>query len=196
MRPWIVAILSGLSIASCGVDICGCDFTAVALGDSVTLGSLVTTPYPQTVATLRHVSVINAGVSGNTTAQMLTRWTSTYKTAPYQMLFLMGGLNDSAGQEAATVATLTTLATQAVSSGYQVRLLFVTPCAAQAAQIATINALLSQYAATNPPSVKVLDVWTPLSQGNGLAPIYDSGDGRHPNQAGTNLIANVVSNSF
>ena len=38
----------------------------------------------------------------------------------------------------------------------------------------------------------IVDTWTPLSSGGVLNPIYDSGDGRHPNDAGYAVIATAI----
>jgi lysophospholipase L1-like esterase len=168
----------------------------VSLGDSITEGSLVTTPYPVKVQRTKNFPTVNAGVSGNTTTQILARWESTYRGQGYRYVTIMGGINDTAGTEAATIANVVQLATEALAEGAQVRIMEVTPRSAQAAQIATINAGLVTYAASAPAGVRLLDTFTPLNNGGALAAAYDSGDGRHPNQAGTDIIAGILNASL
>ena len=47
------------------------------------------------------------------------------------------------------------------------------------------------------PAADVIDTWTPLLQGSfALNPVYDSGDGTHPNDAGHLLIGQIIATNL
>jgi lysophospholipase L1-like esterase len=55
-----------------------------------------------------------------------------------------------------------------------------------------VNWITSTY-----PAADVIDAWTPFLQGaSSLNPFYDSGDGTHPNDAGHQLIAQIIATNL
>ena len=56
---------------------------------------------------------------------------------------------------------------------------------------------LRDWITANYPASDIIDTWTPLLSGtNSLNPVYDSGDGIHPNDAGHLLIGNIISTNL
>jgi len=70
--------------------------TIVSFGDSLTygIGSTTGQTYPDALATLSGLTVINAGISGETTAQGLTRFATVIKTHTPALVILLEGGND------------------------------------------------------------------------------------------------------
>jgi lysophospholipase L1-like esterase len=53
---------------------------------------------------------------------------------------------------------------------------------------------LNNWITNNYPAADIIDTWTPLLQGTYmLNPAFDSGDGLHPNDAGHQLIGQIIS---
>jgi lysophospholipase L1-like esterase len=99
--------------------------TIACLGDS--LSALYPTNLQDQLG-VRYV-VTNAGVGGNTAAQMLARWRSDLRGRGHQKLVLLGGINDLVGDAtaAATFATLNTIVNEARLDGSSVIWMTVTP---------------------------------------------------------------------
>ena len=172
---------------------------AVAIGDSITEGSLVSVPFPAKVQSTENVGVVNAGVSGNTTTQMLSRWRSTYQGQGYRYLILLGGTNDIGGgiNSATTISNLSTISDEALADGMDVYLLKVTPCGACSTPVSAINTGLASYA-SGKPRVHLLESYTALNDSGN--PGYLLGayslDGLHPNQAGTDILAGLIASAL
>ena len=101
---------------------------------------------------------ISAGISGNTTAQMLARYRSDALTPDPQCIVIMGGTNDlSNGQpEADIFGNIQSMAQQAEALGIKVILCSVTPCnhshsgltnpQTKGAHIIELNRMIREYA--------------------------------------------------
>jgi lysophospholipase L1-like esterase len=179
------------------------------LGDSLTEvgGTGTTTPYPSALNVLLGVgrwNVVNHGLSGDTVAQMRTRWTNSIRGAKaWRFLVFLGGVNDlrGAGTAAATFATASSIFDEARADGIIVVILTMTPWKAASsfawtsgkqAQTEAYNALLLNYCTTYPSQTRCRDTYDALNDAVDpalLASAYDSGDGIHVKQAGADAIA-------
>jgi lysophospholipase L1-like esterase len=143
---------------------------------------------------------INVGIPGNTTTQMVNRFSSVITATPNTVIIL-GGANDLIGSVGAStiIANLQAMCTAAKNNGARVVLMTTTPFGANVGWSAgkqttqnTLNAaILSSTAITN---VDVrLDIYTLLGGGtNSLLPAYNSGDGLHWNAAGQIAVGNYI----
>jgi len=166
------------------------------MGDSITQGGYgdVAISYPRILQNNLNTiggiwDVINAGVSGNTTAMMLARFNTDVVAQNPSYVLIMGGVNDSCSA-ATTLSNIESMCALAVSSGIQPILVLMTPCGTVAE--GTINSGLTSYgAAMNYP---VIDFYSPLNDptnpGN-LQTIYVD-HGIHPNQIGLNVLVNSI----
>ena len=179
----------------------------VCIGDSITNGSLVTTPYPSTLQTDLGgtYSVVNAGVNNDRTTNVLTRWNSTYKSTSPKWVVVLAGVNDAIGGLTAdsAILNLLTVYESALKVGARVIPMTCTPWNTYASWTGTmggvtdaINSWIAWWCGTY--SVPYVDLnGSALNNGSGaLAGIYDSGDHLHPNQAGTDLIESLVRAKF
>lgn len=196
---------------------CGPDRTTVSpnsiiwLGDSITSGntsSPARPPYTLQAALSERVNstsriVMNGGFGGDNVAAMLVRWNAYFATQGYSTLIFLGGVNDlrASATAAATYATAVQILDSARARGMTVVVVSVTPwgnwfewTAGKQTETLAYNALLSAWATANGQTY--VDAYTALSAGGGtpedLAAIYDSGDGLHPNAAGSVVLATTV----
>lgn len=72
------------------------DGVILAFGDSLTvgIGTSASTAYPSILSELSGHTVINAGISGETTEQGLRRWANAIEEAEPQLIILLEGGND------------------------------------------------------------------------------------------------------
>jgi len=98
----IAGIITGIFITSCDNDVPDVSTTLVCLGDSLTAGYGATTPgyddasrsYPAFLQNKVTIPVINAGKSGNTTAQALARVDKDVLSHNPQIVIIILGAND------------------------------------------------------------------------------------------------------
>lgn len=184
----------------------------VWLGDSITFGSVsapTRPPYSLSVITAARSSrvVQNSGFPGDNVAAMKVRWDSYVKYQGWGSLVFLGGVNDlRTGTSASTIfATTQQILDDARARGMVVVPVYVTPwglwpewTAGRQTETLAYNALLQTYC--NTYSLTCIDAYSALSAGGGssqnLNAIYDSGDGLHPNAAGSALLATTVSAAF
>jgi lysophospholipase L1-like esterase len=168
--------------------------TFVALGDSLT--AWPDTPWPTRLdaedPALRLVH--NAGVPGNTTAQMRARLTSDVYDYKPNVLFVLGGTNDlGLGiSGSATIANLRAIIVGAKAHKITVIMLLVPPDSytSMAARIDSLNAAIINLA--NSQKVVYVDIHAPLTNGNGVYyPKYTS-DGLHFSDLGAQTVANTI----
>ena len=109
---------------------------------------------------------------------------------------ILAGTNSLATQTSAQImADLTEVYVDSLAEGITPIAMTILPRTGTAGQLTVlseVNALIRAYAAAH-PEVLLVDLHPAFDDGNGqLRPEYDSGDGLHPNQVGTDLIATKV----
>lgn len=186
------------------------------LGDSITYtnSSRAAVPYPLQLELLCGPAyyVANAGIGGNRTDQIRTRWTATIRHRGFQWLILQGGINDivqgypsaeTAGEAAA--GNLLQIVDEALADGMQVVLMNLFPMGNYSGwnldrqeQMNLFNELLSEYV---PPleqreRFQLLDVYGEFGasppNAHKMRAEYDAGDGLHPGSVGTARAAEIV----
>jgi lysophospholipase L1-like esterase len=172
-------------------------YTFVALGDSLTSGYGDPGPsWPSRLdaedANLRLVN--NAGVPGDTTAQMLARVNSDVFAYKPEVLFIMGGTNDLGHNisQATTIANLRAIIVAANAKGIRITLITIPPnaSAGMVNEIDSLNAAIVHLG--NAYRLVVIDIHTPLSQSTGVYwPKYTS-DGLHFSALGAQAVANTI----
>jgi lysophospholipase L1-like esterase len=169
----------------------------VALGDSLTYG--YGDPGPSWPVRLdakdaQLILVHNAGVSGDTTADMRARLNGDVFAYNPGVLFIMGGTNDVGRNISATttIANLKAIVVAAKARGILVVLMTIPPTS-YPRMVDAINSLNSQIVnLANSYALIVVDVHGPLSTSDGLyIPKYTS-DGLHFSTLGTQTVANTV----
>ncbi len=172
------------------------NYTFVALGDSLTYGYGDPGPsWPVRVdakdAQLRLLH--NAGVNGDTTAQMRARLNSVFAYKP-DMLFVMGGTNDIGHNISITtaVSNLKAIVVAAQAKGIQVILMTIPPTSYpyMTDAIDTLNAQIAYIGKVY--KLVVADVHTPLSAAGGLYDPRYTSDGLHFSTLGTQVVANAI----
>lgn len=170
-------------------------FRIVMLGDSLTAGFGLpqSAALPEQVEALinsetRPVEIINAGVSGDTSAGGLARYDWSVSAADPDMLILALGANDYLGglNPALTRDNLTAILDRARADGLLVLLVGLSTRSSD-----SDDPLAAQFGAIYPELATVYDV--PLHPGL-LSPIFDQPkyllpDGLHPNAEGIKIIA-------
>jgi lysophospholipase L1-like esterase len=161
----------------------------VFLGDSITEGWKSLDP------DFFVPDILDRGISGQTTAQMLVRFRADVLDLRPQVVHIMAGTNDIAGNTGATSlaiiqGNMMSMVEQARCHGITVILASI-PSAAQfawrqdiqpAATIAAMNAWLRSYAERE--HIVFVDYYSALSDGRGGLKSSLSDDGVHPNAAG------------
>jgi lysophospholipase L1-like esterase len=173
------------------------------VGDSITYGNAgsVSTAIrpPYWLSELLKTSTLtravqNLGIGGNTSSQCLSNWTNNVRGKGYKTLVLMCGVNDLIGAVApATIwANLQTILDQAKADGMTVIPMTVLPYfGAPNPNLNTLNASITSWCSTN--GVTCVDTYNSVMRtGDALTAIYDSGDGLHPNVAGSQKLAELV----
>jgi acyl-CoA thioesterase-1 len=169
----------------------------VALGDSLTSG--YNTPGPAWPAILDtkdpYIRMIhNAGVPGDLTADMLSRFNRDVVAYHPNFIFVLGGTNDLGHNVAIStiVANLKKIILAAKANKIGVVLLLVPPDAYQG-EVDTIDALnLSITHLGNVYKLAVADIHTPLSASTGVIQSRYTSDGLHFSALGADVVANTV----
>jgi lysophospholipase L1-like esterase len=148
-------------------------------------------------------NIINYGIGGTTTSQMLNRISSlTNGDANYSIVW--GGINDVTGDiSSATIeSNLQSIYTSLHDAGSKVVALTISPFGASAAwtapRQATLVAVNNWILNTATDVDYTLDIYSELEDsGNAgyLLPAYDSGDGLHLSTAGYNEVGTFVYNN-
>jgi len=176
------------------------EHTVYCLGDSLT----ATATYPARLETNLGVgwSVLNKGLSGNTTTQMAARLTADIVQAgDAEYVVVLGGINDIAqGVDAATIETnLQTIYTAIAAAGVKVVACTITPfkgntnwTAGKQTVLDTVNAWILGTATGIDYAV---DTYDALEDGTSdtLVAAYDGyGDWLHLSTAGYNMLADTI----
>jgi lysophospholipase L1-like esterase len=184
-------------------------FHVYCMGDSVTAGTgstyAPTTSYPAVLATKMYSAVYNDGIGGQTTAQMITRFsdnvTSGSQTGDYVIIW--GGHNDILGGDNSTVKTnLQSMYDTAHTAGLKVVAVTLSPFKNYSTGSQTMydqEDIVNTWILAKPTHVDyVFDehvlVQDPTDHQK-LLVTYDSGDHAHLNDAGYALVAATIYNT-
>ena len=172
----------------------------VYLGDSITEGWKNADP------AFFSNDVLDRGISGQTTAQMLLRLRSDVLELHPQVVHIMAGTNDVAGNTGATSlahieGNIASMAELARAHGIRVVLASIPPAAGfpwqpalrPAANIRALNAWLRAYAQRE--GFVYADYYSALANGDGALPSSFSEDGVHPNAAGYEVMKPIAERS-
>lgn len=171
--------------------------TAVALGDSLTTNPGSTSNYPYYLGGLRGPgqAVLNAGVGGNTTTQMLARVGTDVTPQHAAYTLVLGMINDIIGGStaAAIEANLAAIYSQVPNPVGLLMYGFGNNVNYTAGRDAVRQAVNAWIVGSGVPYVDLNPVMnTPGSSPQTLAAAFDSGDGLHPNAAGALAMAQAV----
>jgi lysophospholipase L1-like esterase len=168
--------------------------TFVALGDSLTAWPDI--PWPSRLdaedAVLRLIH--NAGVPGNTTAEMRARLTKDVYDYNPNVVFVLGGTNDlGLGiSGSATIANLRAIILGAKAHKIKVVMLLVPPDSytSMAARVNSLNAAIINLC--NSQRVTYVDIHAPLANANGVYYPQFTSDGLHFTNLGAQTVANTI----
>lgn len=166
-------------------------YSTVMLGDSITYGDHNGTDKLVGNGLLEYLSIVsrgriarthNAGVSGNTTAQMLARFSTDVAAYAPQRFIFMGVVNDEGGGLTLTQSSDNTdaIIKAAAAIGAKTYVLAAPPYNGGVAWIAARRA--AQYAVARANGVRYLDPWSGagLVKPDGTWAVGASLDGTHP----------------
>jgi lysophospholipase L1-like esterase len=172
-------------------------YTFVSLGDSLTAWPS-DAPWPTRLdaADANLQLMHNAGVPGDTTADMLARLNGDVLAYKPKVLFIMGGTNDIGHRvsQATTIANLKAIIVAAKAKGIHIFLVLIPPdsSSSMASDIDSLNAAITHLG--NIYSLVVIDVHTALSASNGTYIAKFTSDGLHFSELGAQTVANTIYN--
>lgn len=178
----------------------------IAIGDSITKAPEAATSLHSWPRALMRLSgwtspqvrfISNIAVSSVTTTYMRdTEWASVSGESVFGLVYL-GGVNDllqNSDSGAVIFARIQTVLDAARAQGAIVVPVTVLPfsnyvgwSAGRQTRLEELNAAILAYCTTN--SLTCVDAYTILGTGTAINAAYDSGDGLHPNSAGSDLLA-------
>lgn len=165
------------------------------IGDSLTAASHPGPSVPQYAELLsggRLHCGVNAGISGNTSSQMLARITDVTGTAVNTCVILAGTNDLPTFTLAQTMSNIEAMVAALRAAGITPILGLIPPRLAYRAKVAQWNLAYMLYALKN--QIQVVDYCAPLmdpATGDFLS-AYASGDGTHPNAAGYKVMAQAL----
>ena len=170
-------------------------YTFVAMGDSLTAWPSES-PWPDRLdkgdANLRILN--NAGVPGDTTAEMRGRFDRDVLAYKPNVVFILGGTNDLGHKisQATTIANLKAMVVAAKSKGIRVFLMTIPPDSftSMAPYIDSLNGAIVRLGNAN--SVVVIDIHSPLSTSTGVYVRKFTSDGLHFSVLGSATVATTV----
>ena len=170
-------------------------YTFVAMGDSLTAWPSESS-WPDRLdkgdANLRILN--NAGVPGDTTADMRSRFDRDVLAYKPNVVFILGGTNDLGHKisQATTIANLKAMLVAAKSKGIRVFLMTIPPDSftSMAPAIDSLNAAIVRLGNAN--SVVVIDIHSPLSTSTGVYVRSFTSDGLHFSVLGSATVATTV----
>lgn len=170
-------------------------YTFVAMGDSLTAWPSES-PWPDRLdkgdPNLRILN--NAGVPGDTTADMRARFDRDVLAYKPNVVFILGGTNDQGHKvsQATTIANLKAMVVAAKSKGIRVFLMTIPPDSftSMAPYIDSLNAAIVRLGNAN--SVVVIDIHSPLSTSTGVYVRKFTSDGLHFSVLGSATVASAV----
>jgi lysophospholipase L1-like esterase len=169
----------------------------VLMGDSITENWALADPQ------FFDGGIVNRGISGQTTPQMLLRFRADVITLKPAMVHILAGTNDVAGNTGPTRAqdfkdNIMSMAELARTHGIRVIIGSIPPAAAfnwrpqlnPAPRIRELNTWLREYAARN--GFDFIDYYTPLAGPSGELRGELGNDGVHPNRAGYRIMRELI----
>jgi lysophospholipase L1-like esterase len=169
----------------------------VFMGDSITENWALADP------TFFSHGVVNRGISGQTTAQMLVRFRADVIALHPQVVHILGGTNDVAGNAGPTSPQdfknqIMSMVEMAQSNLIDVVLGSIPPAASfpwrpqvtSTPIITSLNAWLRDYAATK--KIGFVDYYSPLAGESGELRADLGNDGVHPNRKGYAIMRRLV----
>jgi lysophospholipase L1-like esterase len=173
----------------------------VFMGDSITENWLLADPG------FFEKGVINRGIGGQTTAQMLVRFRADVIALRPKIVHILGGTNDVAGNTGPTSTqdyknNIMSMVDIARANGIEVILGAIPPAAAfpwrpqlqPAARIQELNEWIREYAARQ--NIQFIDYYTPLVGASSELRSDLGNDGVHPNQRGYEIMRRLVENKL
>jgi len=162
----------------------------IFLGDSITDAWIVAAP------DLFQSDVLDRGISGQTTTQMLMRFREDVIDLQPRVVHIMAGVNDinTPAGTALTRSNIESMVDLARAHGIQVVLASITPCsrfwitpdAVPGPRIVELNKWLRAFAARR--ELVYVDYWTPMQDGKLGMRADLTNEGLHPNQNGYDLM--------
>jgi lysophospholipase L1-like esterase len=170
-------------------------YTFVAIGDSLTAWP-TESPWPDRLdkgdANLQILN--NAGVPGDTTADMRGRFDRDVLAYKPNVVFILGGTNDLGHKvsQATTIANLKAMVVAAKAKGIRVFLMTIPPDSftSMSPYIDSLNAAIVRLGNAN--SVVVIDIHSPLSTSDGVYVRKFTSDGLHFSVLGSATVATAV----
>ena len=173
----------------------------------VYFGDSITELWGRQIPGLQPDDVINRGISGQTTAQMLVRFRSDVTNLHPHIVHLLMGTNDIAGNTGATTIVrieeaISSMVEQAQASGIRVVLAAILPAKRYSwrteidpvANIRKINLWMADYASRR--NVTFVDYRRTVTDGgDGLNPLFTT-DGVHPNSGGYNAMGVLAADAI
>jgi lysophospholipase L1-like esterase len=169
----------------------------VFMGDSITENWALADPK------LFEGAIVNRGISGQTTPQMLVRFRADVISLKPALVHILAGTNDIAGNTGPTSVqdfkdNIMSMAELARAHGINVLLGSIPPAAAfnwrpglnPAPRIKELNAWLRGYA--NQSGFEYIDYYTPLAGPSGELRADLGNDGVHPNRAGYRVMRTLI----
>jgi lysophospholipase L1-like esterase len=169
----------------------------VFIGDSITENWALADPH------FFGGGVVNRGISGQTTPQMLVRFRADVIALKPQVVHIMAGINDIAGNTGPTTSqdvknNIVSMVELARANGIRVVLASIPPAAefnwrpqiSPVPQIAALNTWLREYAAQN--RLEYIDYHAVLVGPSGELRAELGNDGVHPNRDGYRIMRKVV----
>jgi acyl-CoA thioesterase I len=167
----------------------------VALGDSLTAWP-AGNPWPTRLdgQDARLVLAHNAGVPGDTTAQMLARFTKDVAKYDPQVLFILGGTNDLGRNvaQATIIANLRAIIVAARAKKMRIFMLTIPPQnkTSSSPAITSLNVAITHLA--NGYKIVVINIHAILSTSTGVYQAKFTSDGLHFSSLGAQTVANYV----